>query len=187
MLIEKSLLDQYLERNLSKKQLIIASYQVRALGYSGNEKYRNTISTLSQDAFSSKIKRHARKALKDLQKFSVWNASIKNNDLVVEGKNSATTTYMKMLDVDNIFIQRLAARAMFHEQQRDPDLLALAANKLEYLYLQNGLDGESQDTAAWLCKAIGQSEQSKYINLLAEVASKTPYKKIRKYAQKYSR
>lgn len=185
--IEKSLMDQHLERNLSNKQLAVLAYMTRSLGYSGNEKYRSTISTLSQDAFSPKIKRHAGKALRDMNNFSTWNALVKNNDLNVEGKNAAITTYMKMLDVDDVFVQRLAARAMFHEQLRDPDLLALAANKLESMYLQSGLDGESQDTAAWLCKAIGQSGQSKYINLLAEVTSKTPYNKIRKYARKYSR
>jgi hypothetical protein len=185
--IEKSLMDQYLESNLSNNQVTVLAYMARSLGYSGNEKYRSTLSTLSQDAFPPKIKRHAGKALRDLQKFSTWNALIENNDLDVEGKNSAITTYMKMLDVNDVFVQRLAARAMFHEHLRDPDLLALAANKLESLYLKSGLDGEEQDTAAWLCKAIGQSGQSEYINVLVEIASKTPYNKIRRYAQKYTR
>ena len=202
--IEKSLLDQYLSDNLSRHQAKVLVYMVRSLGYSGNKKYRSTISTISKgtslpkssistlsdnrttDSFSRKLNKHAAKALVDLHKFSAWNALIKTSDLVVVGKNAEITTYMKMLDTDDIFIQRLAARAMFHENIRDPDLLALAANKLKFLYMLNGLDRESQDTAAWLCKAIGQSGQSKYKNLLMEIAGKTPYKKIRKYAQKFS-
>lgn len=202
--IEKSLLDQHLNHNLSRHQAKVLIYMVRSLGYSGNNKYRSTISilskgaslpkssmkssitTLSNDPTSRKLRKHAAKALVDLHKFSARNALIKTSDLAIEGKNAAITTYMKMLDIDDIFIQRLAARAMFHENIRDPDLLALAANKLKFLYIQNGLDRESQDTAAWLCKAIGQSGQSKYKNLLIEIAGKTSYQKIRKYAQKFS-
>ena len=202
--IEKSLLDQHLSRNLNKRQVKVLVYMVRSLGYSGNNKYRSTISILSNDPTLRdddptlptlrndnptlrKLRKHAARALVDLRKFSTWNTLIKTSDLVIEGKNAEITTYMKMLDIDNIFIQRLAARAMFHENIRDPDLLALAANKLKFLSMQNGLDHESQDTAAWLCKAIGQSGQSKYKNLLIEIAGKTSYKKIRKYASKFSR
>ena len=90
-----------------------------------------------------------------------------------------------MLSVDDPLVQRLAARAIFHEKQQDPDLLALTAEKLKALYNKDGLGGEAQDTAAWFCKAIGQSGKPEYQNLLSEVVKTTPYKKIRKHALKF--
>jgi len=185
--IELRIKSQYLDRNLNKKQLNLVSYQVRALGYSGNEKYRATITLVSNSAGSPKLKRHALKAKADLNDFIAWNKLVADSNLVVEGKSAEVTTYMKMLNVNDFFVQRLAARAIYHEKQTDTELLDLAEEKLKMLYLKAGLDGEWQDTAAWLCKAIGQSGEQKYIKFLAEVNDKTPYNKIRKYAKKYMR
>ena len=44
------------------------------------------------------------------------------------------------------------------------------------------LDGEAQDTAAWFCKAIGQSGRIEYLNLLTEVNKYTPYNKIKRHS-----
>lgn len=185
--IESLVISQYLDHDLDDKQLNLVSYQVRALGYSGNEKYRNTINLVSKNASSSKLQRHANKAMVDLNKFIVWNKLLADSSLSVEGKSAEVLMYMKMLNVDDFFVQRLAARAIFHESQSDPDLLNLTAEKLRVLYLKIGLDAEWQDTGAWLCKAIGQSGEQKHINFLTEVSEKTPYSKISKYAKKYLR
>ncbi len=172
---------------MQKEQLNLASYQIRSLGYSGNEKYRSVLTLVSNKAASSKLKRHARKALIDLDQFITWNKLIADTKVVSEGKSAEVTSYMKMLTVDEFFVQKLAARAIFHEQILDQDLLDLAAENLKYLYLKEGLDGEWQDTASWLCKAIGQSGKPTYLDLLSTVAADSPYRKIQKYARKYGR
>jgi hypothetical protein len=176
---------QYTELNLEKRQLNLVAYQVRALGYSGNEIYRKLITDVSQHAGSQKLKRHAKKALSDLDQFVVWNTLIADSSFSVEGKSAETTMYMKMLSIDDFFVQRLAARAIFHEQLQDADLLDLASDKLKALYLHKNLDAEWQDTASWLCKAIGQNGAEKHIELLSQVAKNTPHRKINKYASKY--
>ena len=182
--IEMRLKSQYLNPNLYG-QLNLVAYQVRALGFSGNEKYRSTITEISNNAASPKLKRHARKALVSLKKYVEWNKLINNSHLNVDGESVEVATYMKMLTIDDVLLQRIAARAIFHEKQHDNDLLDLAAVKLKELYLQPGLSGAWQDTASWLCKAIGQSGDSQYINLLSIVASDTPHQKIKRYASKY--
>ena len=184
--VEKQPARQYLTAGLSKQTIDLLSHQVRALGYSGNERYRNTLMEIKKDASSSKLRGHARKALIWLDRYIVWNKLIADAKINVEGKNAEVATYMKMLSVDNVFVQRIAARAIFHEKRRDPDLLALIAEKLEAVYIRNGLDKEAQDTAAWFCKAIGQSNELVYGELLSKVAGATPYKKIRKYAKQYA-
>ncbi len=176
---------QYTELNLEKRQLNLVAYQVRALGYSGNEIYRKLITDVSQHAGSQKLKRHAKKALSDLDQFVVWNKLIADSSFAVESKSAEIAMYMKMLSINDFFVQRLAARAIFHEQLQDPDLLDLASEKLSVLYMDENLDAEWQDTASWLCKALGQSRPGKYAELLTIVANESPHRKIQKYARKY--
>ena len=183
--IEDEPAKQYLRSDLDKQNIGVLAHQIRALGYSGNEKYRNTLEQIKKSAANKTLRKHASKALIQLDKFIAWNKLIIASDFAVEGKSAEVATYMKMLSVDDVFVQRLAARAIFHERQQDTDLLALVAEKLKGLYIQDGLDGEAQDTAAWFCKAIGQSGKPEYMGLLTKVNQNTPYKKIRKHSLKF--
>lgn len=178
---------QYLRDDLNKPGIGVLSHQIRALGYSGNEKYRNILGEISKSAVNKKLKKHATKALVHLNKFKGWNKLIAASNSSVSGKSVEITTYMKMLNVDDVFVQRLAARAIFHEKRQDPDLLALVAEKLKASYLQSGLDGHAQDTIAWFCKALGENGFRDYGDLLSDVVKNTPYKKVKKHASKYAK
>lgn len=185
--VEKNVFEGYLNLTLDKKGIGLLSHHIRALGYSGNEKYRDTLRFIStSEDKNRKIPDHAKKALSQLSNFNHWNKLIEDSNFSIEGKSVEVTHYMKMLSTEDVIVQRLAARGMYHEKQQDPDLLSLAAEKLVAMYQQVGLTDEEQDTAAWLCKAIGQSGQIEYKELLSKVAAKTPYKKIKKYAKKYA-
>ena len=184
--LEKQSLDQYLETNQNKRTINVLSHMIRALAFSGNEKYRNTLEEIKINGVNKNNRQHAEKALIQLNKFKFLVARIAASDFSIEGKPVEVAIYMKMLSVDNMYVQRLAAQGVFHDNLRDPDLLALTAEKLKVLYMQPGLDREALDTVAWLCKAIGQSGESAYKELLLEIAAKSPYKKIKKYAFKYA-
>jgi len=183
--IEQRFLSKYNNGKFDKADIETMNYEMRALGYSGNTKYLTTLEEIKSNRDARSLHRHAKKALRDMENFKVWNKLIAESELPVEGKNAEISTYLKMLNTDNTFVQRLAARVMFHDRLRDEDLLALAANKLEGLYKLGNLNKEEQDTAAWLCKAIGQSGVSEYLSLLAKVTAETPYPKIKKYSSKY--
>lgn len=183
--IEQRLLTKYNNAKFAKADIEAMNYEMRALGYSGNTKYQKTLEDIQSNRDAKKLHRHAKKALRDLEKFESWNKLIAQSELPVEGKSAEVSTYMKMLNTDNVFVQRLAARVMFHEQLRDKDLLALAASKLNAVYKLKNLNNEEQDTAAWLCKAVGQSGNSEYLTLLAKVTDETPYPKIKKYSSQY--
>jgi hypothetical protein len=184
--IEKQLLAQYQNEELDKYENSLLSHRARALGYSGNEKYRSGLVQVKTAAYQKRVRQHAKKALSELGKYKNWNRMIAESDITVEGKSVEVTTYMKMLNVDDPFVQRQAARAIYHEDRQDSDLLALVAERQEGLYLQEYLDKQVQDTAAWFCKALGQNASWKYGELLSKVAKDTPHKKIRKYALKYA-
>jgi hypothetical protein len=170
---------------LNKGERDLVAHQIRALGYSGNARYRWVLERVSKKSKNTNFRNHAKKALLQLDKFNYWHQLIADSEFSIEGKSVEITTYMKMLSTDHFMVQRLAARAMFHERRQDVDLLALSAEKLERLYLQPGLDGEAQDTVAWLCKAIGENGNREYGELLQRVVKDTPYRKVRNHAKKY--
>ncbi len=184
--VESHALEGSQKSTLSKTELKVVAYHIRALGYSGNEKYRATLMQISKESASSRIARYAKKALQDLDNFGPWIALINNSSVVVAGKSAEVEMYMRMLNVDNVMVQRLAARAIFHEQHDDQDLLNLTADKLKSVYLKEGLDRQAQDTAAWFCKAIGQSAKPEFTDFLTTVSKNTPYKNIRKHAVKFA-
>lgn len=184
---EALVLESYQESSFNKNERNLVSHSIRALGYSGNEKYRGTLQEVRENARVGKLKGHAKRALSDLDSFVEWLAKIEASDFRAEGKPVEIATYMKMLSIDDTQVQRLAARAIFHEQQNDPELLSMAADRIREQYLQSDLDREEQDTVAWLCKAIGENARAEYTDLLTEVAEDTPHKKIRRYAADYAR
>lgn len=178
--LEKDVLAAQEQKYFERDVLSVLSYEVRALGYSGNPKYQPTLQLLANKAENSKLKRHASKAKTDLVQFqAIQNklAAVNTTDAELPAE---VVSYIKLLETNDAYAQRLAARAIFHEQRTEPALLEVTAAKLEAMYMDTSLDKTAQDSAAWMCKALKQA--TGYESLLQKVASETPHKKIRKYA-----
>lgn len=181
--IEKSPLNHYLTKKLDKLTLSDAAHKLRALGFSGNPKYRATMSTIMNDSPNKKLRVHAQKALVDLDRFERWNNQINEAEAGVEGKSVEITTYSKMLNVEDTVVQRFAAKAIVDISLQDSDLLDLVAEKLKAMYANPNLDNREQDTAAWFVKALGQN--GGYTAFLTEVNQNTPHKKLKKHSIRY--
>jgi len=181
--IAKSPLNHYLTKNLDKLTLSDAAHKIRALGYSGNPKYHDTLSTIMNNSPNKKLRVHSQKALVDLDRFERWNRQINEADAAVQGKSVQITIYSKMLNVQDTVVQRFAAKAIVDASVQDSDLLDAVAEKLKAMYTNPGLDKREQDTAAWFVKALGQS--GGYRTFLTEVNQGTPHKKIKKHSIKF--
>jgi hypothetical protein len=177
--------NEYKTKTFSSPQVNLMSHHIRALGYSGNAKYLEFLEGAKASAGNNKLKRHTRNALRDIANYERWNAEVAQSDFEISGKSFEVTTYMKMINSDDAPVQRMGARAVFHERQYDSDLLEMIAEELRANYKRKGLDSETQDTMAWFCKALGQNARVGYNELLVEVMDNTPYRKIRKWAGKY--
>jgi len=63
----------------------VLPFYIRALGFSGNEKYRATIVKLYDNPHAANVRKYSKRALRDLGRFGNWNEQIKQSDVVVEG------------------------------------------------------------------------------------------------------
>lgn len=179
--LEADLLANYQEKQYESDKRDLMAYEVRALGYSGNPKYKPTLELLTKKAVESNVKRHAKKALRDLNTYISVQRELSQVVIEQAEKPFEIQTYIRMVQTDDSFTQRLAARAAFHETIRDPELMSLFAEKLESMYMNPDLDALDQDVAAWMCKVL--KLHSEYTALLTEVAEKSPHRKIQKYAK----
>lgn len=184
--IEKALLVATSKEYMSSKEIKLSAHLIKALGYSGQERYRDTLLLVKEKTTSTKLAKYLGRAETNLNKFANWHSLIAKQSVKTKGKSAEVIIYLKMLSIKDIQLEKLAARAIFHEHRRDPDLLALAAQRLEAYYLDEALDRDAQDAVAWLCKAIGQSGDVTYSELLNNVATNSPHRKVQKYARKFA-
>lgn len=179
---EQNILAHYKKHNIDKAEKELLRYQIRALAYSGNPKYKPTLETVKKDADNRSLSSTARRALKDYPNFLAVQNALSGIQAEESSLPSEVSNYLKLLKTDNSYAQRLAARALFHEGHMQAEVVEFLANSLKNDYQTKGLTTLKQDALAWYCKVLKNA--GGYDALLEEVEANTPYNKIRKHAAK---
>lgn len=183
-LLEKDLLDNYQTAD-SKNLIDVLSWTAKGLAFSGNEKYRSTLSGVASGAKHKKLRKYAEQSLAELDSYKKWNPVINSNhDNINAEYPSDKQRFKNMLQSGDYELIRIAAKRIHYEGNYDQDLLDIAAKVLEENY-KNASDALSVDTVAWLLKAIAGSAEPTYKPLIVSVRDTTGNKRIRKYANKY--
>lgn len=94
------------------------------------------------------------------------------------------TRYVKMFANGGPSSIRSAAESIFNTGNTDQDVLDAAAETLLVNYQKNPTSETWADASAWLCRALGNSGNARYQPVLAEVASKAPGRKIKRYCER---
>lgn len=81
----------------------------------------------------------------------------------------------------NVSIKQ-AAQSIYNTGEKDTEVLDVAAEILLQRYATAGKS--NIDTLAWVCRALGNSGNSRYHSALQEVADSDAPRKLRKYAKK---
>jgi hypothetical protein len=178
--IEQRLQTDFVPGNYDRMDKNRVARYMRVLGYSGQQKYAATLQKYVRDPVYG---RYADSALKDLPIYQKWNPIISNRSAFDPKYSDDTNRIMNMLRSDDIFLQRIGAkRAYFTTPDRDVfDLLASLVNGR----LQQSVygDRESQDTFAWMVKALGSSKDPKYVALITEVANTAKSSAVSRHAK----
>ena len=157
------------------------AHYVRALGFSGNDKYLPTLSSFEGDV---NFGRHVRNALKEFPLYQKWNPVISNRTTFFDAKYSDDVNrVMNMLAADDIKLKGLGARRIHHEPHRDEPLLDRLEKEARTLFPKaKDFDPETNDAIGWMLIALGSTRNPKYIPLLEEALKGTSERKIRNAA-----
>jgi hypothetical protein len=95
----------------------------------------------------------------------------------------STQRYAQMLASGGVSSMQRAGEEIFNQGLKDQELLDVAAEALAQNYAKN--TGETYvDAMSWLCKALGNSANGRYQELLTDVAKKASNRKLSKYCEK---
>ena len=178
-----------LERYQAKNRAIVGelSYLVKALSYSGMEKYRPTISTVANNAAAKKLRRHAESALIRLARYHRWNPIILwGVDEAAPGKLHELRVY-NMLRSNEPQLMRMGAKKAYASYLGNDRILA-ATNQSALNNYDKNLDQVYQiDGVLWLMKVLAASGRSEYKETLDTIALHSGNKKISTSAEDFAR
>lgn len=150
----------------------IARY-MRALGFSGQEKY---LPTLRSFLGNPVYERYAKDALVQQPDYQRWNPIISSRATFDPQLSDDDNRMMNMLRSDDLMLMRIGAkRAYFAPNDK---ALAVIAEQVGKRYAQS--DPERADAVAWMVKALGKT--TAYDDLLQQVKANAPDRKVRNAA-----
>lgn len=101
--------------------------------------------------------------------------------------NEAGSRYISQLANGGPSSIRSAAESMYHTGVDDREVLDVAAEVLLTNYEKRTTSRSYMDALAWVCKALGQSGDSRYYATLDQVRSNTSHRSLKKHCTKAAR
>ncbi|MFT7561329.1 MAG: hypothetical protein ACI93R_003255 [Flavobacteriales bacterium] len=181
-LINNSLMDEYSSRSNEISEL--NSWRVKALAFSGEEKYRKTIAEVVNNSKSRKVKRYAKQSLAILSDYTRWNPVIVNGLSSYEGQLLDSKRIENMLTAKDYRLKRFGAMRVIDRHVHDTEIIEFVVSLVERDYEKISGNGVEADSIAWLCKVLKYTYNLKHLPLLETVRSNSPSKHVRTEAAK---
>lgn len=171
---------------LSDQESVVVYFvsQVRALGYSGNEKYKETLQRVVKEAKTRGIRKHAEKALQDLGEYASLNKIIAPAQWPGAPVLSVEQRLLNMIESSSPKLQLMAAMQLHGSGRPDEKMLAASVDSIKKNYLRE-LNHDEVDAIAWLCKFVASTKSSVHKETIELVSINAKTKKLRRYAKGY--
>lgn len=151
---------------------------LRALGFSGQAKYRAVLEEYRSDPT---YERYARDALEDMPDYQRWNPIISDRATFDPRYSDDVNRIRNMLLSNDFNLKKVGAKRVYF-QNKDDVLLDILAAQISASYMSN--DGSGGDSIAWMVKALGSAHRPKDRPLIEEVAANAPDKTVVRHARK---
>jgi hypothetical protein len=168
----------------NKTAIDYSSWLAKALGYSGDEKYRLTLEQVVQGKYHKKLRKYAQEGLNSLTQYASWNQILADKTHYDSNQSQQLNSYANALASPDLALMRIAAKRIVNQRLYDSFLLDKLATELMQPRLL-AHDRLAIDTYAWMAKALASSSQPQYQQLIQGLADNAPEKALRKYASKY--
>jgi|SaaInlV_150m_DNA_6_1039752.scaffolds.fasta_scaffold45249_1 hypothetical protein len=147
-LIEKQLLDNYKSLD-DPYDVDWASWLAKALGFSGNNKYSETLALLQRDAPDRKLRKYAKIGANLTHKYNRWNAIMVDTENYDDQLSLAQNRYANMLRSEVPELQVLAAKRIFFEGIRIDKMTKLVQYRIDHPSPK-----ADRGTSKWLKKSL---------------------------------
>jgi hypothetical protein len=175
--IEQRLIADYPAPSDVKIERQRLAWYIRALGFSGQEKYVLTISRFQQDRDYAVYARHA---LKDLPDYKKWNPLISNRASFDPKVSDDANRALNMVRSGDFRLKEIGAKRVYYGRVREEPIFEALANEVRATYA--GASAANNDEIAWMVKALGTSGIEKYRPVIQEVADKSSDSKLARHA-----
>lgn len=178
-----------------KRSTDLASWYAKALGTSGQDKYRGTLDKMASGALVSKelhpklLKKqmkYGKEGLDMLPRYKKWNQIISDQKNFRSDKPLRVNRFANMLRSDQWELQLIATKRMNYEKYNDSYLLDMLNDKVRkgYPAMNNIHDKERIDAFQWMIRSLGGLGAPKYLETLQEIVSKSSNKGIVSFTKK---
>ncbi len=100
------------------------------------------------------------------------------------GLDEVGTRYVKLLANGGPTSMRSAAESIFNTGNTDQEVLDAVSEALLTNYRKNPTSETYADSMAWLCRALGNSNNARYQPVVAEVAKNAESRKLKRYCDR---
>ncbi len=147
------------------------SWLCKALSSSGMPEYKPLIARVAKNAHSGKLRGYAQRSLEMFEEYAERNKIMANAANYRSDLSAEENRLINMLTSDKILLVRDAAKTLFRSKSMSVQVYDVASTELLRRYETQRYDhsGEVVDTLAWLCKAVGHSQNKKYRSTLEAI------------------
>ncbi len=162
-----------------------ASWFTKTLAASGNDRYRESLQLLAKNAQKNKVKKYAKNALNELDKFKRWNAVINDSTYEMEGINHNLAKRMRFIASDQADMGNYAIEQARKFADYDLNFLILIEEKLHEAIPKKDIDKDKvkyyRNVMDYL---MAHPDFGKYTSLVNQVAEQAKNKQLQKAARK---
>ena len=183
--MENELLDITAKKNPGKHDIDLASWLLKALSFSGQDKYYDTVVDISKKTKINKIRKYAEVSLIQFKQYKKWNPIINSDDKYNEEVAPDINRFANMLRSDDFPLMALAAKRIHFEHIYNEYLMEVLAEAIKKNDKPSFANNRDLDTMGWMIKALGGSRNEKHKPLLQSLSKSAKHRKTRAYAKKY--
>ncbi|MFL0796640.1 MAG: hypothetical protein K6L73_04030 [Cellvibrionaceae bacterium] len=181
--IEKDVLATYKDAELGS-EAEFSGWMIKALAFSGNEKYRKTLELVSNNADLGTIRRYANWSLEKLDEYKLYNPIIAPSSWPENTHPALNQRLTNMINSDHLLLMRTSSKQIIVKNRHEKKLLD-SIEKAVRKYAYKPHDRRHTNTTLWLCRALASSREDEYIPLFKDIIKNSPSKNIRIRVKRY--
>lgn len=184
-LIEMKLMTISGQEKISGEEKDAAVCFARALASSGNLKYRQSLTTVSDHANSRSIRKAAEEELPKIEKYQRWNKVINDSEYEMQGRSNHLALWMRLVASDEPDMGLYALEKARTFNNYDVNFLVLLEEKLHAAIELKAISEEKLDFYREAMNYLmSHPDFGKYTSLVNEVAENAKNDKLAKLARR---